>query len=101
MRKLTERGIKLRKILEDEGIKIIETYPGAIQDILKIPRKNKGKERLMLGLRKFGLKGLKKRMSNHELDAATCALLGKMYLEGNYIAIGDPEEILMILPKMV
>jgi predicted nuclease with RNAse H fold len=101
MRKLTERGIKLKKILESKKIKTIETYPGAIQDILKIPRKSKGKEKLMAGLKKFGLKGLNKKMSDHELDAATCALLGKMYLEGNYIAIGDPEEILMILPKPI
>jgi hypothetical protein len=101
MRKLTERGIRLRKILERKGIKTIETYPGAIQDILKIPRKNAGIEKLISGLRKFDLKGLSKRMSDHELDAATCALLGKMYLNKNYIAIGDPKEILMILPKPV
>ena len=35
MRMLTKRGIKLRKILEKKGYKVIEVYPGATQDILK------------------------------------------------------------------
>jgi len=38
-------------------------------------------------------------MTGDELDAVTCALVGKMYLEGNRIAVGDPAEILMVLPK--
>lgn len=99
MRSLTKRGIGLKKKIERKKIKVIETYPGAIQDILKIPRKNKGIGRLLSGLRRFGLKGLSNKMSDHELDAATCALIGKFYLEGNYLAIGNPEEIVMILPK--
>jgi predicted nuclease with RNAse H fold len=45
MRKLTERGIKLRKILEKK-YEVIEVYPGATQDILKIPRKQKGTEKI-------------------------------------------------------
>ncbi len=40
-------------------------------------------------------------MNDDELDAVTSALVGKMYLEGDYLAIGDPEEVLMILPKPV
>jgi predicted RNase H-like nuclease len=38
-------------------------------------------------------------MSGDELDAVTCALVGIMYLKGEYLAIGDPDEMLMILPK--
>jgi len=102
MRKLTKRGIKLKKILEKKGLKVIEVYPGAVQDILKIPRKQKGIEKLRRGLIKFGFKGdiNKKEITDHELDAITSAFVGKMYLEGNYTAIGNPEEILMILPKV-
>lgn len=98
MRKLTERGIKLRKILEKRDFEVVETYPGAAQDILKIPRKQKGTEKLRRALSKF-VKIEKKKITDDELDAITCALVGKMYLEGNYLAIGDLEEILMILPK--
>jgi len=99
MRSLTKRGIRLKRKIEREGIEVIETYPGAIQDLLKIPRKNKGIKKLVSGLKRFGIRGLSGKMSNHELDAITCALLGKMYSEGNYMAIGNPKEILMILPK--
>ena len=101
MRKLTERGIKLRKILERKGFEVIETYPGAAQDILQIPRKQKGLFKLKNGLQKIGIKGLRASMTGDELDAVTAALVGKMYIEKNYLAIGDPKEILMILPKRV
>jgi len=99
MRKLTERGIRLKKIFEKMGFKVIETFPGAAQDILKIPRK-KEKEKLRKGLIKIGIKGIKKEISEHELDAITSAFVGKLYLEGNYLAIGDPKEMLIILPKV-
>ena len=101
MRKLTRRGIKLRKILEDKGFRVIESYPGAAQDLLEMPRKQKGLEKLRQALIRYGIKGdfEKKTVSDHELDAITSALVGLLYLEGNYVAIGDPEEALMILPK--
>jgi hypothetical protein len=99
MRKLTERGIKLRKFLE-KRFKVIETYPGAAQDILKIPRKQKGIEKLKKGLMKLGIKGIENSISNDELDAVTCALVGKLYLDKNYLPIGDPKEVLMILPNV-
>jgi predicted nuclease with RNAse H fold len=101
MRTLTKRGIRLRKKLEKRKLKVIEVYPGAIQDMLKIPRKQKGVEKLRKGLIDYGITGdvNKKDITDHELDAITSAIVGKMYVEGNYTAIGDPEEILMILPK--
>ncbi len=45
-RQLTERGMRLRAKLEKKGLMVIETYPGAVQDILRISRKGKGLERL-------------------------------------------------------
>jgi predicted nuclease with RNAse H fold len=102
MRKLTMRGIKLRKTLENKGFKVIESFPGAIQDILKMPRKQRGVEKLRKALIEYGINGdtEKEKISSHELDAITSALVGKFFLEGNYLAIGDPEEILMILPNV-
>ena len=99
MRQLTGRGIQLRVALEKKGLIVIETYPGAAQDILHIPRKGKGMEKLAEGLSLAGIKGLDSTMSGDELDAVTCALVGIMYLRGIYRAIGDPDEILMILPQ--
>ncbi len=100
MRKLTARGIKMKKVLESKGLKVIESYPGSIQDMLGMPRKQEGLERLREALISYGVTGDvgKNGITHDELDAITSALVGKMFLEGKYLAIGDPEEGLMILP---
>ena len=84
------------------GLSVIETYPGAAQDILHIPRKQYGLKALQDGLIELGCKGdLKRRMlTGDELDAVNCALVAKDYASGSYLAIGDPSEILMVLPKI-
>jgi hypothetical protein len=101
MRKLTKRGIKLKKFFENRGYKVIESFPGSIQDVLGMPRKQAGLERLRESLIDYGFKGdvSKEEITDHELDAITSALVGKMFLENNYLAIGDPSEGLIILPK--
>ena len=98
MRKLTERGIRLKKILEDKGFKVIEVYPGAAQDVLKIPRKQRGLKKLKNGLKKLKIKGLTDKMSDHELDAVTCAYVGKLFLEGKALIFGTPDKSI-IMPK--
>ncbi|MEM3398938.1 MAG: DUF429 domain-containing protein [Nitrososphaerota archaeon] len=99
MRILTDRAIKLKERLEVSGYKVIEVYPGGAQDVLKIPRKNKGLHLLKRGLAELGVKGLRCDETGHELDAITCSLVGIAYLEGKYIAVGDPEECIVILPR--
>lgn len=99
MRMLTERGIRLRLTLEGLGYKVIETYPGAAQDILGIPRK-KDLIGLKSGLIKIGIKMYKNDLSNDELDAITCALVAKMYFENKYTALGVSDEGFMILPPI-
>lgn len=99
MRQLTERGILLRAALEKKGLRVIETYPGAAQDILRIPRKGKGRDKLAEGLGLAGIKGVDSTMSGDELDAVTCGLVGIMYLRGEHRVIGDPDEMPMILPQ--
>lgn len=100
MRLLTTRGISLRSVFERSGLRVIESFPGAIQDVLGMPRKQKGSEVLRQALMDYGIRGdvRKPQITDDELDAITSALVGKMYVEGNYRAIGDPSEGLMILP---
>ena len=98
MRKLTTRGISLSKKLGANHIKVIEVYPGGAQDILGIPRKQQGLEKLKSGLEKLGIKGLNKQMSDHELDAVTCAFVGKLYVEGKSVTYGTPEQAI-IMPQ--
>jgi hypothetical protein len=98
MRKLTTRGIKLRETLENKHFRVIEVYPGGAQDVLGIPRKQKGLKKLRAGLEKVGIKGLNDRMSDHELDAVTCAFVGRLFLEGKSVTYGTSEQAI-IMPR--
>ncbi len=98
MRKLTERGIYLKKALEYRNFRAIEVYPGGAQDLLGIPRKQKGLVRLKSGLEKLGIAGLQEELTNHELDAVTCALVGRLFLEGKSITYG-PKEDGIVMPR--
>ena len=98
MRKLTERGIKLRRILEAEGYVAMEAYPGGAQDVLGIPRKQRGLDKLTAGLQALGILGLKNGLSDHELDAATIAYVGQLFLEGKAEVYGSPNDGIL-MPK--
>jgi predicted nuclease with RNAse H fold len=98
MRKLTSRGISVRRTLEDKHFRVIEVYPGGAQDVLGIPRKQHGLEGLRTGLEKAGVRGLNNRMSDHELDAVTCALVGKLFLEGKSVTYGTSQQAI-VMPK--
>lgn len=98
MRKLTARGIKLRLLFQEAGLKVIEAYPGGAQDVLAIPRKQKGMDKLLAGLQALGILGLNREMNDHELDAVTCAFIGKLFLENKAVEYGTPGEGI-VLPK--
>lgn len=100
MRNLTWRGMRLRQEFESQRFQVIESYPGAAQDILGIKRKGKGIEELKRGLRDFGLRGnfLSGKVSHDELDAITSALVGYFYLAGLYERLGNEEEGYLIIP---
>ena len=101
MRALTQRGMNLRKRLEDLSVEAIETYPGAAQDLLGIKRKQHGLGQLQSSLRDLGCSGdiVTRQLTGDELDAVSCALVAKEYSEGKYLAVGNPSEIMMILPR--
>ena len=97
---LTLRSIQLREILEADGVKVIEVYPGAAQDRLGLPRKQKGEGALLEGLCSLGIRftdGKTKRVHD-ELDAITAAYVGMCWLQDSYEAAGPPDEIQIILP---
>jgi predicted nuclease with RNAse H fold len=102
MRMLTSRGMRLRAAFESQGLEVIESFPGAIQDILHMPRKQAGLPLLARALIEYGvnLGKLEGELNGDELDAVTSALVGLLYKNGNYRAIGDPGEGLMILPAI-
>jgi uncharacterized protein len=98
MRKLTVRGINLKRLLKELDIIALETYPGGAQDVLCISRKQKGLQNLAEGLKKLDIVGINDEMSDHELDAITCAYVGKLFLEGKAVIYGDPCEGIVMPP---
>lgn len=100
MRSLTERGIALKDILEKIGIHVVEVYPGGAQDIWGIPRVKHDKERLRQGLCRLGIKGLRADCSGHELDAATAALVGRLFLQGKAEIYGDFSCGAIVMPRI-
>lgn len=102
MRMLTRRGIRLANRIRRLGISAVETFPGAAQDLLGMPRKQIGLPELQQSLVEIGCKGdvVRRGLTGDELDAVSCALVALDYARGSYLAIGDPSEIMMILPKL-
>jgi len=80
MRMLTERGLALKAQIEKMGYRTVECYPGAAQDIWKIPRQHHDLKGLLRGLKNLGVKGLTRKMTSDELDAVSAALTGRTYL---------------------
>lgn len=102
MQKLTQRGISLADKFRKLGIPVIESYPGAAQDILGIPRKGTSLEYLIKGLSSFGIKGKyeTENISHDELDAITSAMLGYFFWCGKFEAIGNEQENYLIIPDV-
>jgi predicted nuclease with RNAse H fold len=98
MRKLTLRGIQLKRRLEAEGFRVVEIYPGGAQDLWKIPRAKRSRPGLRRGLARLGVKGLTPSASDHELDAAAGALVGRLYLRGEAEILGDFRSGAIIMP---
>jgi len=97
---LTMRGIRLAKAFEDKGITVIESYPGAAQDILGMPRKQRGIDLLCESLKRFGIDIKGTNISHDELDAITSALVGYFYLSDQYLGLGDERENELIVPSI-
>lgn len=103
MQKLTLRGMKLAKIFRKKGFKVIESYPGAAQDILGFPRKRVDLNELKNNLKEIGIISfnLKERKVSHdEIDALTSALVGYFYLADEFEALGNSKEEYLIIPKI-
>jgi uncharacterized protein YprB with RNaseH-like and TPR domain/predicted nuclease with RNAse H fold len=102
MQSLTERGIYMKKEFEKRGVHVIESYPGAAQDILRIIRKKVSLEDLKQGLLSVGLIGefVNGKNSHDEMDAITSALVGYFYMSGEYEALGNEDEGYLIVPSL-
>ncbi len=102
MQKLTARGIELAVAFRKLGIPVIESYPGAAQDIMRIPRKGAGEEWLRLGLSEFGISGEYEttKVTHDELDAITSAIVGTFHLANLSEELGSENEAPLVIPKL-
>ncbi len=102
MQKLTQRGILISNRLRKLGIPVIESFPGAAQDVLQIPRKRTDIHYLKKGLIDFGVRGefIEKNVSHDELDAITSALVGQFFISDYYDKLGSRSENYLIIPAM-
>lgn len=102
MQRLTSRGMRLAARFRAEGVPVIESYPGAAQDIMGIPRKGAGIEFLRQGLFDFGIRGefADGSATHDELDAITSAIVGSFFLSDKYEALQGPSEDALIIPDL-
>lgn len=102
MQALTARGIRLAKYFRSIGIPVIESYPGAAQDIMNIPRKQADLSLLKAGLAEFGISGEFEcqDVSHDELDAITSAVVGLFFKSGKFEALGNEYEDYLIIPDI-
>jgi len=94
MRKLTERGIKIKNVLEKMNIACYEIFPGASYDILKIKRKDLSEQ-----IKFYRSLKIKVNIKNqHESDAVIGLLTGLLYIFGKAVVLKG-EDGSIIIPK--
>ncbi len=99
MRALTTRGIRLKKQFHRRGMKVIEIYPGAAQDVWNISRKQYGLGRLRKGMERLGYSGLTSTMNGDELDAVSGAIVGRLYLRDEAEVLGNFRQGAIVIPQ--
>jgi predicted nuclease with RNAse H fold len=107
IRELIYRGIRLSKTLREAGHSVIEVYPHATKMLLfgdKVPPKNSA---ISISYMIGHLTPLVSGMEQHadDLDRNTCdaiinAYTGQLHAQANTDVLGDPEEGILVLPKL-
>ncbi|MQA65488.1 MAG: DUF429 domain-containing protein [Alphaproteobacteria bacterium] len=102
MQNLTARGMHLANRFRAMGVPVIESYPGAAQDIMGLPRKRASLAQLKNGLAAFGLSGdfVCEMVSHDEVDAVTAAVVGLFFWAGKFEALGSEIEDYLIIPDL-
>ena len=98
MRGLTERGIRLKNSLGAAGFRAVEIYPGGAQDVWGLPRAKRNAGALRRGLARLGVRGVRAPATDHELDAVTGALVGRLFLQRKACVLGDFSTGAIVMP---
>ena len=107
IRELIYRGILLSQNLRDAGYNVIEVYPHATKMLLfgdKVPPKNSAVSvSYMIGHLTPLVSGMGKHaddLDRNSCDAIINAYTGQLHAQSNTDALGDPEEGILVLPKL-
>ena len=98
MRLLTERGIRLKTVMEGWGKVVYEVFPGAFYDVMWVGRKDK--EAILELYRRLGFNLEDRKYTKDEIDAIACLLTGIMFLEGEAELL-EGEDGAIIIPKAI
>lgn len=98
MKRLTMRGIKLKKVFNEMGFQVIEVFPTGAFLSLNITPPKRDLKKAIRGLRELGLV-FSNEKTIHELDAMISAYVAYKYYRGEVEILGDDEEGTIIIPK--
>jgi uncharacterized protein len=101
---LARRGARIASALRGLGYEPIEVYPFATLRLLGLPCSGKkteaGRRKIHKALKSW-VPGLRHpRASEHQLDAVVCALTAHLWREGRTRTVGEPDEGLMVIPRV-
>jgi len=99
MVRLTERALRLNKLIAEKRYKTIEVHPTSSRKALGMPLKDWGQIQAIFT--RMGLKGDIKMpaLTQHEIDAVTAALTAYLLMHNKAVPIGDKEEGCIVVPK--
>jgi len=107
IRELIYRGILLSQDLREAGYNVIEVYPHATKMLLfgdKVPPKNSAVSvSYMIGHLTPLVSGMEKHaadLARNSCDALIAAYTGQLHAQSNTDVLGDPEEGILVLPKL-
>jgi predicted nuclease with RNAse H fold len=108
IKSMVYRAIRLKALLEDAGLTVLEVYPYAVKRILLgrvLPKKSSvaGLLALMVGARRElpDCCWPEPWTPGHDqLDALYCAITARLYERGQTDALGDPAEVPIIVPRV-
>jgi predicted nuclease with RNAse H fold len=100
------RGLRLKRELEEAGLRVLEVYPYATKGRLFGPLPSKttrrGRQALQRGLRRL-LRSIPHPhhllLTHHELDAVLGAYTCYLHSRGQAEQLGDPKEGVVIIPR--